>query len=111
MGVAVGAPESVESEEIMKTWSIHKVSVTALVRETAEGGTFGNPLDNSMWKFHCPTSAISLAIKEVFQSMDVGVPLVHLYVNRNRRRRSTAGQLGNLRWLQPHIAVRQLLQQ
>ena len=44
MGVAVGAPESVESEETMMTWSIHKGSVTAVVREKAEGGTFGSPL-------------------------------------------------------------------
>ena len=80
VGVAVGAPESVESDETMKTWSIHKGSVTALVREKAEDGTFGNPLDNPMWKFHCATGAINLAIKEVLQYMDVCVPLVQLYI-------------------------------
>ena len=34
-----------------------------------------------MWEFHCATGAINLVIKEMFQSMDVGVPLVQLYIN------------------------------
>ena len=78
MGVAVGAPKSVESGEVMMTWRVHKGFVTALVREKAKEGTFGHPLDNLMWKYHCATGAINLALQQAFQSMDVGVPLVQL---------------------------------
>ena len=81
MGVSVGAPASVESDATMESWRLNKGSVTALVPEKAEDGTFGSPLRNRMWKFHCTTGAINLAIEGVLQPRDVGVPLVQLHAN------------------------------
>jgi hypothetical protein len=96
MGVAVGAPEPVESDATMKSWRLHKGRVTTLMLEKAEDGTFGNPLDSRVWKFQCATGAINLALKEVVQSMDVGVPLVQLYINPKSAMATHSWSVGEL---------------